>query len=415
MDTTANIEGRAERGLAIVQGKGKRIKQIVADKYLVPSQTGNGGGYVVDVSAGTCTCPDHETRGCRCKHLWAVLIVRKDVTMPDGSRVVTEHKITYSQDWPAYNAAQQDEKSRVETLLRGLCNGIAQPTPKKTGRPPLRLADVIYSATMKTYVGMSGRRATTDIRSCRDRGFIDDAAHYNTIFRYMERPEMTPLLVQLVEQSALPLRAVERQFAIDSTGFGTSTYAHWFQAKHGGGEKRVHKYIKAHAVMGTATHVIATVAATAGTVNDTPMLKPLLERAVAAGFEIGEMSGDKAYLSHENLAAITAAGAVPYIVFKDNSVGDSRGCASGTWQRMWHYFSFHREDFLKHYHRRSNAETAFSAIKRLFGSAVRAKGDVAQYNETYLKCLAYNLTCVVHATYELGIEPQFWMPKTEVA
>ena len=78
-------------------------------------------------------------------------------------------------------------------------------------------------------------------------------------------------------------------------------------------------------------------------------------------------------------------------------------------------FSLHREDFLKHYHRRSNAETAFSAIKRLFGSAVRAKGDVAQYNETYLKCLAYNLTCVVHATYELGIEPQFWMPKTEVA
>jgi len=411
---TATLDVRAQRGLAIVKAKGKRIRQIVADKYLVPSQTTNSGGYVVDAAAGTCTCPDHETRGCRCKHLWAVLIVRREVVMPDGSSVVTEHRITYRQHWPAYNAAQMDEKSRVETLLRGLCDGIEQPPAKKTGRHPLRLADVIYGATMKTYVGFSGRRATSDIQSCEARGLVSDAAHYNTIFRYMERPEMTPLLQTLVEQSALPLRAIERQFAIDGTGFSTNTYGRWFDHKYGE-EKRAHKYVKAHAVVGTLTNVIATVAMTHGFVSDTPMLPPLIKRATDAGFQIDELSGDKAYLSHENLAAVTAAGAMPFIIFKDNSQGNSKGCAAEAWQRMWHLFSLERDTFLKHYHRRSNVESTFSAVKRLFGTAVRAKGDVAQFNEVYLKCLAYNLTCLVHAIHELGIDPKFWAPTMEVA
>ena len=106
---------------------------------------------------------------------------------------------------------------------------------------------------------------------------------------------------------------------------------------------------------------------------------------------------------------------MPFIIFKDNSQGNSKGCAAEAWQRMWHLFSLERDTFLKHYHRRSNVESTFSAVKRLFGTAVRAKGDVAQFNEVYLKCLAYNLTCLVHAIHELGIDPKFWAPTMEVA
>ena len=404
---TKNVEGRAERGLAIVQSKGKRIRQIVENKYLVPSQTTNSGGYVVDVEAGTCSCPDFETRGCRCKHLWAVLIVRHEVEMPDGSSIVTEHRITYRQDWPAYNAAQMDEKSRIEVLLRGLCDGLRPPSSpeKKNGRPPTPLADVVYGAAMKTYIGMSGRRATSDIRSCAARGLMTES-HYNTIFRYMERPEVTPVLRVLVEQSALPLRVVENQFAVDSTGFSTSTYARWYDHKYGE-EKRTQRYVKAHAIVGTATNVIATVDVTEGYVNDTPMLPALVQRA-AKGFNIGELSGDKAYLSHENLAAIASVGAVPFVAFKENSRGESKGSAAEVWRKMWHTFNLERDTFLQHYHRRSNVESTFSAVKRLFDASVRAKGTVAQFNEVYLKCLCFNLTCLVHAIHELGLNPKFW-------
>jgi transposase len=96
-------------------------------------------------------------------------------------------------------------------------------------------------------------------------------------------------------------------------------------------------------------------------------------------------------------------GAVPYIPFKSNNQGEG----PAAWRRAWHTFSLRRDEFLSHYHRRSNVETTFSAVKRLFGGAVRAKLPVAQKNEVLLKCLVYNATCLVHAMYELGIEPTF--------
>lgn len=400
------IDLQMQRGLAIVQTKGRRIRQIAEGKYLVPSQTLNSGGYVVDTQAESCTCPEFELRGCRCKHLWAVRIIRNEPDVPVGLNAVKEHRITYRQDWPRYNAAQMDEKSCVEQLLRGLCDGIESPPPPRTGRPPSSLADVIYAATLKTYVGMSGRRATSDVRECESRGLLSDAPHYNTIFRYMERPEITPLLKRLVEQSALPLRAIENKFAIDSTGFSTSVYGRWFDHKYNE-ERTYQQYVKAHVIVGTVTNVIVAVEATEGQAGDGPMLPTLLERA-AKWFEMAELSGDKAYLSHENLASIASIGATPYIAFKSNSTEDSKGQGAETWTKMWHLFNLERETYLEHYHQRSNVESTFSAVKRLLGTSVRAKLPTAQYNEVYLKCLAFNLTRLVKAIHLLGINPKFW-------
>ena len=99
MEATTILEPRQQRGLILAQSK--RIKNITGGKWLVPSATSNGG-YVVDVEASTCTCPDHETRAVRCKHLWAILFVRKQVTLPDGQ--VKTISVTYRQNWPKYNA-----------------------------------------------------------------------------------------------------------------------------------------------------------------------------------------------------------------------------------------------------------------------------------------------------------------------
>src|SRR5579884_3538523 len=167
MDNAA-MDARQERGLALVKARGTRIRHIAGNKYLVPSATENAGGYVVDVEAATCSCPDHETRAVRCKHLWAVSYHRQETAMPDGSTVVTESvrvRVSYPQNWPAYNRAQCEEKERVQFLLRGLCDGITE-AKQVRGRPRVPLADAIYCATMKVYTTFSGRRATTDIRAC---------------------------------------------------------------------------------------------------------------------------------------------------------------------------------------------------------------------------------------------------------
>jgi hypothetical protein len=51
-------------------------------------------------------------------------------------------------------------------------------------------------------------------------------------------------------------------------------------------------------------------------------------------------------------------------------------------------------EFLTHYHKRSNVETAFSMIKGKFGDAVRSTSDMGQLNEVLCKVLCHHL-CVI--------------------
>jgi len=50
------------------------------DMYTVVGQ--NGGTYTVDARGGRCTCPDHEHRGVRCKHLRRVAFATGADTVP---------------------------------------------------------------------------------------------------------------------------------------------------------------------------------------------------------------------------------------------------------------------------------------------------------------------------------------------
>lgn len=347
-----------------------------------------------------------ELRRTKCKHQWAVELSRTVETKSDGSQVVTEtlklERKTYPQDWHGYNMAQCTEKENVQTLLHGLCEGIVTPPHSGRGRKPLLLSDLIYAMTMKVYTTMSGRRADTDIRTCAEAGHITRAPHYNSIFNYFEKPELTPLLKKLIEESATPLASLESKFSADSTGFGTVVYRRWFDHKYGR-EMSEHSWVKAHALIGNITNIIIAINVTDSNVNDSPELPALVESANQR-FTLGEISADKAYLSHANLAVIEKVGAVPYIPFKVNSQGEG----PAAWRRLWGLFMYQQDEFLEHYHQRSNVESTFSAIKRKFGATVRSKCFTAQVNEVLCKVLCYNLSCLVHVMHEQGITPSFY-------
>jgi transposase len=76
-------------------------------------------------------------------------------------------------------------------------------------------------------------------------------------------------------------------------------------------------------------------------------------------------------------------------------------------EKLFHYYSFKREEFLVHYHKRSNVETTFSMIKAKFGERLRSKTETAQVNEALCKVLCHNLCVVIQSMYELGIAPEF--------
>ena len=303
------MDTRQEKGLVLA--KDKRVRHVSGPTRAVPSQSNETSAYLVDVQAATCTCPDYELRRAKCKHIYAVELVRTVETAPDGSQTVTESikvtRKTYVQDWPRYNAAQCAEREAAQGLLRGLCDGISTPAHPGRGPKPIAYSDAIFGMVMKVYGGMSARRSTTDIKACADDGHMTRAPHYNSILAFFDKSEMTPILVSLIEASAKPLASVETSFAVDSTGFGTAVYRRWFDAKYGR-EMSESTWLKAHVIVGVTTNIVTAVSVTDERGADSPEL-PGLVASTAQRFALAEVSADKAYLGHGNLAAIEAVGA----------------------------------------------------------------------------------------------------------
>ncbi len=319
-------------------------------------------------------------------------------------------RVTYRQEWSAYNAAQTHEKERVAVLLHDLCAAIDNPAQGR-GRPRLPLSDSIFCAVMKVYGGDSGRRTMTDLRDFAAKGYIDRAPHYNSVFNTFEDPAVTNILHAMIEESAKPLAAVETDFAVDSTGFSTSEYRRWYSEKYGR-EKTSAIFLKAHCSVGTRTNIVTAVEVTDSATHDVHMFRPVFERT-ARRFKITRISADKAYSSSRINALVVNAGAQSFIPFKKNATGrmPNRFYPERTrnlWAQAFHLFMYRRDEFLAHYHKRSNVETTFSMIKAKFGSRIRSKTPVAQVNEILCKVLCHNLCCLVSAFFELGIEAEFW-------
>ncbi len=381
--------------------------------WLVPSQAGHGEYEVrPDPQAPRCTCPDFEFRNAACKHVIAVQYVLQREQMPDGSTVVTETikvtRKTYTQNWPAYNAAQTHEKSELQAMLYELCKNLPEPVERKgKGRPPLCLSDIIFSSVTKIYSTISGRRFATDLREAKARGYLMHLPHYNSVFKYLESEALTPYLYELITLSAQPLTSIEEDFAVDSSGFSTGQFMRWLDVKYGTKEDR-RQWLKLHLTCGVKTNIVTAVQVTDGYAHDYPQFKGLIDRTANAGFKMREISADKGYLGADNMLAALQRGAIPYIPFKTNSVPQSiHTPKSQLWTRMYHFYALNRAEFLQHYHKRSNIETTFHMIKSKFGQRLRSRTLTAQVNEALCKVLCHNLCVVIQSVHELGIETAF--------
>lgn len=400
---------REQRGLVIAATC--RLNRLNDGTWLVPSQSRKDGAatYRVNLDKKTCTCPDHREGGFTCKHYYAAAIVHQRDVLPDGTVIetntitITEKKV-YKQDWPAYNKAQASEKRRVRVLLHDLCRRLpARPrVGGRQGTQPHRPADAVFSMAYKVYCGLSARRFGTDIDEAHDMGFLTKPVPAMKVTGFMEDAYYTPVLKELIAFSAKPLRAVETTFAIDSSGFGSTRYERWFDKKYGVTRMKC-QWVKCHIASGVKTNCVTAVRILDKDAGDCPQFRPLVKET-ARRFEIAEVSADKAYASLENFETVAECGGQAFIAFKENTTG----AVGGAFEKAFHYFMLNREKYMEHYHKRSNVESTFSAIKRKFGDSVVSKNPNAMVNEVLCKCLVQNLTCLVHEQEALGILPIFW-------
>lgn len=395
------MNSRELKGLHIAASS--HIQQI-GDTWIVPSQN-SSKKYTVRLGPNpNCTCPDFEARQKACKHIYAADRIIHPQPITEVPEVVK--RPTYKQVWPAYNQAQVNEKSKLQELLYELCSNIEEPM-QHMGRPRLSVADTIFALCYKVYSTFSARRFSTDLKEAHLKGYLSKKPSYNSICDYFQMENLTPYLKQLIVESSRPLASVEKDFAVDSSGFTTGRFIRWMQAKYTDQtiiEKQ--EWLKVHLMCGVRTNVVTSVEISDGYAGDSPYFKPLVE-TTSRNFVMQEVSADKAYLSSKNLKLVLANSAQPYIMFKSNSNAKDKRQGE-VWKRMYHLYMYNQERFMQHYHKRSNVETTFSMIKAKFGERLRSKSRDAQINEVLCKILAHNLCCVIQSMYELGVEPSFW-------
>ena len=323
----------------------------------------------------------------------------------DNETILADYDRQFS--WHNYNKSQTKEKALFVNILFDLCNLIEEREHKGVGRKPTRIQNVIFSIVLKQYLNISSRRIQSDLRLFKEAGFIDQEIPFNTLLDNLEKQDLKHILKELIEISALPLKQIELDFAIDSTGFGTTRYETYFDFKH----KKTAKwrnFRKCHAVCGVKTNIITSVDITDGYVNDQTKFAPLA-KDTARNFKIRDFLADKGYLAAKHYNLIKELGGEAFIPFRKNSTGKAKisGVSKNAYKIAWRFFKEHREEFLSRYHQRSNIESAFSMIKRRFGNNVKCKKEISQDNEILAKVLAHNICVLVQELFLNKIDINF--------
>jgi len=307
---------------------------------------------------------------------------------------------TYAQDWPSYNEAQTQEKLMFLDILGELCSYIPIENGKRgAGHPKANLSEMVFSCVSKVYEQLSSRRVNSDLEIAKKMGYLDCTPHFNTILKYFNDPQLTPILTNLIQLSALPLKDFETTFAVDASGLSSAFYSRWLDHRFGyqGENVKIHDWLKIHLICGVKSNIVTHIVVTDGYGSESPIF-PELVQETAKNFEIKEVCADKGYSGRENMQAALDVGAFPYILFRSNSTGRARG--NMAWRKLFLYFQTHRDEFMQHYHQRSNAESTFSMLKRKFQGKLMLKNEVGQINEALAKVLCHNITVLIHEAFE---------------
>jgi transposase len=364
------------------------------------------GSYAVVADAGnpTCTCPDYELHREPCRHIYAVQFhIQRE--QDQNARLPTlprPKQPSYERNWSAYNAAQTNETYEFQGLLYDLCRTIEGPE-RRAGRPPIPIADAVFSVVYKVYSARSGRRVISQLHEAFERGYLDRPIHFNRISASLEKPSLSPILRDLIVQSSRPLAAVEDVFALDSTGFTGSRFTRWGDLKYRGKTER--RWAKLHLMCGVKTHIITDARVDGPNAADAPQLSQLL-KTTNETFTVRTVLADKGYSVVKAHEAIAEIGAEAYIPFQARATGGKRS-RGNVWEKAFLYYMLNRDEFLARYHARSNVETAIMMMKTKFGDGVRSKLPTAMANEVYAKVVAHNIYCLIMSMYELGIAGEF--------
>jgi hypothetical protein len=148
---------------------------------------------------------------------------------------------------------------------------------------------------------------------------------------------------------------------------------------------------------GVKTNIVTSVEISGAHAGDSPYFRPLVEQT-SKNFVMQEVSADKAYSSSKNLQLVLVKQAMPYIDFKVNANATDKR-QSATWKRMYNFYQYNQESFMRSYHKRSNVESTFSMIKAKLGNAYALR----RRRRRRMKCSVKSCVTISVASFNLSV------------
>lgn len=244
---------------------------------------------------------------------------------------------------------------------------------------PLPFEDVIFCLLQKTYFAFASRRIDSWTVDALEKNQISEAPAPNTLLWYLKNPKLTPVLHYLIGTSGLPFVNYDKGFAIDSTHIYTELLL--------GNEWQL---VRLHMCAGVSSQVVTAARATHWNDSEKHYFEPMLRDTAAFGFEVRAVMGDKNYISKRNIELVKDLGATPYITFKKNNV-KSKGGSNKLWDEALERFRGREGEDLADYRERNIIETVNAVVKKKFRDSVKGIHETAQFNESLLKVICYNL------------------------
>jgi len=312
-------------------------------------------------------------------------------------------------DYNLINKAQQWEARIFLKVLDYALQTLSIPHGYKGGRPSLApLSEKIKICCIKQYNLKGARRSVYDIESARNNNFLFVSKisenFFNRINDYMKDTTLTPYLQQLISTLSEPLIEIEKNFAVDGSGWKTSAgKPNYMRIRTDRKVKR--EYIGLHIISGISTHTIPHCVVSKGYEHDSKFFEPLVLRTKEI-FNINEVYGDGAYLTKKNVDLCHSLNITSYLKPKGNVVvNDLKNTA---WAKAVERFT---KDMAlgnkRRYTLRNNVESSFNMVKSIFGDVLRHKIFEARVNELLCRVVCHNVRCLIYAYFNGDIKFPF--------
>lgn len=304
-------------------------------------------------------------------------------------------KKRYLRDESLYNKVQDNEFLNFFGFVRYL--GFKVCKTKKMRRV------VTCLLVWHKFPNLSVRRARSLLKVFRKAKLISvKLPCFKTLCNYRENNSLQQVLDDLIEESSKPFAVIENDFATDATGIRTKLFSTWYSLRI---NKRIRKrdHLTVHISVGVKSKIVTALNVEVDKGKDNIIFREHVDKTVR-NFQINEWSGDGMYWAKDNCKKISEIEAKPYFNCKKSWNGKQSGVPS--WKEMNQESKDNKEEYDKHYHKRSNIETANQMKKMLHGDKVYSELKSARINEESFRWVNHNINVLNRAKYEWKIIPK---------